>query len=73
METFEQARVTVKQGIFQGYTDGKLKIFKGVPFAAPPVGARRFGSPEDPERWRGVRQATNSTAAVMDAELMYGS
>lgn len=65
METFEQARVTVKQGILQGYTDGRLKIFKGIPFAAPPVGARRFRRPEDPERWRGVRQATQYSAAAI--------
>lgn len=32
--------------------------FKGIPFAAAPVGARRFRAPERPEAWEGTRDAT---------------
>ncbi len=63
MSDFENAKVLVKQGWLQGYTEGNVKIFKGIPYAAPPVGERRFKKPEDPECWRGVRKATQYSAA----------
>ena len=65
MTLFENARVLVKQGWLQGYTDGSLKVFKGIPYAAPPVGALRFRHPQDPGRWRGIRQATQYGAAAV--------
>ena len=52
MRDFEKALVRVKQGWLQGYTEGRLKIFKGVPYAAPPVGALRFRRPQAPACWR---------------------
>ena len=63
MSDFLNAKVKVKQGWLQGYIDGSLKIFKGIPYAAPPVGERRFRSPEEPGSWRGVRDATRYGAA----------
>ena len=65
MSDFESAKVKVKQGWLQGYVDGKLKIFKGIPYAAPPVGALRFRHPQDPGRWRGVRAAKEYSAAAI--------
>ena len=41
MENFENAKVRVAQGWLQGEVQGKLKIFKGIPYAAPPVGEVR--------------------------------
>ena len=35
-------------------TEG-IAIFKGVPFAKPPVGELRWRAPRDPESWEGVR------------------
>ena len=63
MSNFENAKVKVSQGWLQGYTEGNLKIFKGIPYAAPPVGALRFRKPQEPGRWRGVRKATQYSAA----------
>ena len=63
MDHFSNAKVQVKQGWLQGYTEGELKIFKGIPYAAPPVGELRFRHPQDPGRWRGVRKATQYSAA----------
>lgn len=74
MSNFENAKVLVKQGWLQGYTENNLKIFKGIPYAKAPVGALRFKHPEDPGKWRGVRKATQYSAAciqhVMDQESM---
>jgi para-nitrobenzyl esterase len=51
------AIATTKQGKVEGEERGGLAIFRGIPYAAPPVGARRWRAPEPPESWSGVRQA----------------
>src|SRR5690625_3704292 len=51
------SRVTVEQGVLQGKTEGNLTVFKGVPFAKPPVGELRWKAPQPPESWSGTRQA----------------
>ena len=65
MSNFENAKVQVKQGWLQGYIEKDLKIFKGIPYAKPPVGDLRFRHPEDPGRWKGVRKATQHSAACI--------
>ena len=65
MTDFDNAKVKVKQGWLQGYTKEHVKIFKGIPYAAPPIGSRRFKKPEDPECWRGVRKAVEYSAAAV--------
>ena len=35
-----------------------LAVFRNVPFAAPPFGARRFRPPQPPAKWQGVRDAS---------------
>jgi len=37
--------------------DGKIRIFKGIPYAAPPVGNLRWRPPRAPQSWREVRSA----------------
>jgi para-nitrobenzyl esterase len=49
-----------ESGWLRGETDGDHVTFSGVPYAAPPVGALRWASPEPPARWRGVRDATQA-------------
>lgn len=65
MIDFEKALVRVRQGWLQGYTEGGLKIFKGIPYAAPPVGELRFRRPQEPACWRGVRRAVQYPAAAV--------
>jgi para-nitrobenzyl esterase len=51
--------VTVAQGKLLGATsaDGAVSIFKGVPYAAPPVGDLRWRLPQPAMRWEGGRPA----------------
>ena len=55
MNDFEKAKVLVKQGWLQGYIDKGLKVFKGIPYAAPPVGKLRWRPPRPAAPWEGVR------------------
>ncbi len=47
-----------RYGKVQGYEQGAISVWKGIPFAQPPTGMRRFRAPQPPESWTGVRQAT---------------
>ena len=49
----------VTGGEVAGTVTNGLSIFKGIPFAAPPVGPLRWKSPQPATPWTGVRQATN--------------
>ena len=49
--------VKTNNGTIEGYENQGLRIFKGIPFAAAPVGDRRFRKPEPPAAWEGVRSA----------------
>ena len=51
--------VSVESGSLQGVAgaDARVSVFRGVPFARPPVGALRWRAPEPPAKWDGVRPA----------------
>ncbi len=49
--------------------DGKVRTFKGIPYAAPPVGDLRWKPPQPPASWSGVRQATGYPARCMQAPI----
>jgi len=51
-------RVTTTSGVVRGARDGATWTYKGVPFAAPPVGDRRLRAPEPAACVRGERDAT---------------
>jgi para-nitrobenzyl esterase len=51
------APVRTSSGLLQGVRKGDLMVYKGVPFAEPPVGALRWRAPRPPKAWGGVREA----------------
>jgi para-nitrobenzyl esterase len=66
-----QVQVRTKAGVVAGIksADGKVVIFKGVPFAAPPVGDLRWKEPQPVAPWNGVRKATEFGARCMQARI----
>lgn len=65
--------VRVAQGQLAGAAsaDGSVAVFKGVPFAAPPIGELRWRAPQPPAPWPGVRKAdafgANCMQTIVDA------
>jgi para-nitrobenzyl esterase len=57
--------VTLDAGKIQGATDGSVSYFKGVPFAAPPVGNLRWRAPQPPAPWHGTRKSVDYSADCM--------
>ena len=60
-------QVKVEQGIVQGTIEDGLRIFKGIPFAAPPVGDLRWKAPQPAEKWEGVKMTTEFAPSPMQA------
>jgi len=53
-------KVLTKYGRLMGVLDtNNTWAWKGVPYAKPPVDDLRWKAPQDPEPWKGVRQAKN--------------
>ena len=50
--------VCTQSGQLLGAVDGSYRFFRGIPFAAPPVGDLRWRPPAPPAKWQGVRPAT---------------
>ncbi|MDR1970557.1 MAG: carboxylesterase family protein [Treponema sp.] len=49
--------VNTKYGILSGVQKIGYSVFRGVPYAKPPVGSLRWKKPRPPEPWPGVRDA----------------
>jgi para-nitrobenzyl esterase len=61
--------VKVNSGIISGKTsdDQAVKIFMGVPFAAPPVGDLRWKAPQPVAAWEGVRACVTPPASAIQS------
>jgi para-nitrobenzyl esterase len=69
-------QVTVTGGRVSGVVAGGIASFKGIPFAAPPVGALRWKAPQPVKPWTGVKRATAyAPSCVQDAMFskMFGA
>jgi para-nitrobenzyl esterase len=67
LEAGIQDPVKTKSGLVSGVpgSDPSIAVFKGIPFAAPPVGELRWKAPQPPLPWQGVRQTTRFGASCM--------
>src|SRR5437764_3543486 len=50
--------VATDHGPIRGVAIGGMQVFRGIPYAAPPVGDLRWRPPQEPARWTGVLDAT---------------
>ena len=57
--------VEAPAGTIEGKAAGKVRVFKGVPFAQPPVGPLRWKPPVALPAWQGVRKAQSFGAACV--------
>src|SRR5215470_7005446 len=55
--------VRTQAGAVRGSAAGGAYQFLGIPYAAPPTGARRWRAPRRPASWHGLRDATHYAAS----------
>ena len=62
-------QVQTKYGIVEGARENDQNVFRGIPFAKPPINELRWCAPEEPESWEGVKVCTEFSDQRMDAML----
>lgn len=67
-------RVGVTGGVVEAATapGSEVRIFKGIPFAAPPTGERRWQAPQPVQAWEGVRRADTWGTHCMQGDMFGG-
>lgn len=61
-------KLELASGVVQGLADSETRSFIGIPYAAPPIGERRWKPPAAVEPWDGVLDATGPGVQCMQAE-----
>ena len=67
--------VRVEGGVLSGVPGAlsRVRVFKGIPFAAPPVGNLRWRAPQPVTPWKGVRKADRFSNVCMQKPHENGS
>lgn len=65
--------VVTAQGPVQGSSDGAIAKFLGIPYAAPPVGNKRWQPPEEAAPWTAIRPSQAFGPACMQPHQMEGA
>ncbi|MDI1445604.1 carboxylesterase family protein [Polyangium sp. 6x1] len=60
--------IRIDSGEIRGKTEGDVQFWKGIPFAAPPVGALRWRTPERVKPWKDVLDASAFRSNCMQAD-----
>ncbi len=65
------SRITTAIGELEGVVsaDGRVRAYKGIPFAAPPVGPFRWKAPQPVQPWGGTRKALDYGPRCMQARV----
>ncbi len=64
-------QVSTANGVLEGVVspDGKVRTFKGIPYAAPPVDSLRWRAPQPARPWTGVRKAVDYPKRAMQGRI----
>ena len=68
----DDALVKTTNGSINGKSVGNVFVWKGIPYAKPPLGKLRFMAPEKPDSWQGVRETVDfsSVSVQKSREIM---
>jgi para-nitrobenzyl esterase len=61
----QRPTVRTAQGQLEGVERDGVRVFRGIPFAEPPVGQGRFRAPQKPRAWAGTRDASQPGPASL--------
>ena len=59
LSVYSQSVVETVQGKVKGYSSGNIDIYKGIPFAQPPIGELRWKAPQPVLPWEGIKECTD--------------
>ncbi|WP_058301452.1 carboxylesterase/lipase family protein [Gorillibacterium timonense] len=61
----EKTQVKTRYGYVRGTVKDGVRVWRGIPFAEPPVGDLRFRAPQEPKSWEGVKEAVDAGPIAM--------